>query len=476
MERIPAMGPNFEEMLHPWKIDPEIRKKATAAKNINPLHPINLYNITWRDENNEVYHFVMPKELTGVAANIIVLYGREFPSGSHKVGPTYSILAEKTVTGEVDPTTNTLVWPSTGNFGIGGAWVSKGMNYKSVVVLPEMMSKERFDLIRSYGSEVIATYGCESNVKEIYDKTKELSGENPEQIRIMNQFQEFGNYRFHYHVTGNTMVELVKERKIGNGRISAVVAAVGSAGAIASGDRVKQEFPEAKIVAIEPIQCPTLALNGYGDHDIQGIGDKHVTWIHNVMNTDTVVLLDDMDCKRMLQVISDPEGVKFLKEFVDSPMVDFMSDKFGISGICNVIGAIKTAKHYKMGTEDNIFVIATDSLSRYGSVMKQLDESLGKLDRSEAKLRTERIFHYQEPSFVFEGDTCNRQRWHNLKYFTWVEQQGKTVEELNAQKSQKYWEEQQKKVDEMNWRITNYREEHRDSLKRIMETQHEGFN
>lgn len=468
MQRLPVVGPTFEEMLHPWTIDPVVRKKAIEAKKQNPLHPVNLYNITWRDSADEVYHFVMPKELTGVDANIIVLYGQEFPSGSHKVGPTYSILSEKTVTGEVDPGKHTLVWPSTGNFGIGGAWVGRGMNYKSVVVLPELMSQERFDMIRSYGAEVIATKGCESNVKEIYDKTKELTNGDPEGIRILNQFQEFGNYRFHYHVTGNTMVELVKEKNIGNGRISAVVLTVGSGGAIACGDRVKQVFPEAKIVAGEPMQCPTIALNGYGDHDIQGIGDKHVTWVHNVMNTDGVVLIDDMDCKKMLQVLSDPEGVKFLKELGDKETLDFISDKFGISGIANVIGAIKTAKFYKMGSEDNIFVIATDSMQRYGSVMKQLDDRFGKLDRAEAKARTERIFHYQEPSFFFDGDKYSRERWHNLKYYTWVEQQGKTVEELNEQKCQAYWLKQQAKVDEMDNLIRNYREEHEDVLKGVM--------
>jgi cysteine synthase len=468
MKRLPVVGPTFEEMLHPWTVDSEVRKKALEAKKNDPLNPINLYNITWRDGNDEVYHFVMPKELTGVDANIIVLYGKEFPSGSHKVGPTYSILSEKTVTGEVNATESTLVWPSTGNFGIGGAWVGRGMNYKSIVVLPEMMSQERFDMIRGYGADVIATKGCESNVKEIYDKTKELTNSDPEHIRILNQFQEFGNYRFHYHVTGNTMAELVQEKKIGNGRVAAVVLTVGSAGAIASGDRVKQVFPEAKIIGGEPIQCPTLALNGYGDHDIQGIGDKHVTWIHNVMNMDGVVLIDDVDCKKMLNVLTDPEGQKFLKEFVDNDALEFIKDKFGISGIANVIGAIKTAKYYKMTSEENIFVVATDSLTRYGSVMKQIEDQYGKLDRAEAKSRTERIFHHQEPSWFFEGDKYNRERWHNLKYYTWVEQQGKTVEELDAMKSQAFWVKEQQKVDEMNTLIKQYREDNKEAINSVM--------
>lgn len=466
MSKVPVIGPTFDEMLHPWTIEPEIRNKALSAKKNDPLNPINLFNITWRDQDDEVYHFILPKELTGVDCNIIVMYGKNFPSGSHKVGPTYSILAEKTVKGEVDPSKHTMVWPSTGNFGIGGAWVARGMNYDSIVILPEQMSKERFDTIKRYGSKVVATHGCESNVKEIYDETKKLYANDPQRIRIMNQFQEFGNYRFHYHVTGGTMVELVKEKKIGNGKIAALVAAAGSSGILASGDKIKQNFSDAKIVCLEPTKCPTISMNGYGDHDIQGIGDKHVTWVHNVMNTDAVALIDDVDSKKMLQVLTDKEGVKLLKEIVDPSLVDFISDKFGISGVCNVIGAIKMAKFYGFKKDDNVFVMATDSIDRYGSVMDEMTKTYGKLDRVEAKARLERIFHYQEPSCVFEGDKYNRERWHNLKYFTWVEQQGKNVEELNAQKHQAYWQEQQGMVDKMNAMIKEYRQEHWDSIKK----------
>ncbi|MBM7558866.1 cysteine synthase [Marinitoga litoralis] len=467
MKKIPIVGPTFEEMLHPEKIDPEIRKRAIEMKKKDPLHPINLFNISWKDENNEIRHFVLPKELTGVKANIIVLYAKDFPSGSHKVGATYSVLMEKTIRNEVDLEKHTLVWPSTGNYGIGGAFVSSRMNYKSLVILPEEMSQERFDIIRKYGSDVIPTPGCESNVKEIYDKCNELKKNDPEHIRVLNQFEEFANYRFHYYVTGNTMIETVKRYHIGNERIAAIVLGVGSAGTIASGDRVKQEFPEAKVVAMEPVQCPTIALNGYGGHDIQGIGDKHVTWIHNVMNNDAVVLVDDVDSKKMLQVLYEEEGRKFLKEFVNPDMVDYISDKFGISGIANVIGAIKMAKFYNLNEDDNIFVVATDNIDRYHSVMKQMAETYGKLDRAEAKSRVERIFLYQETSGIFEGDKYNRERWHNLKYYTWVEQQGKTVEELDAQKDQSYWIKHQEKVHETNKLLEEYRQEHIDELRKV---------
>jgi len=294
----------------PGKIDPTIRLMAADARRTAPLDPINLFNITWRDPNGAAYYVVLPHELTGIEADIVVLYGKEYPSGSHKVGAAYSVLLEKELFGEVDPAKHTLVWPSTGNYGIGGAWVGGRMGCRSLVVLPEGMSRERFERIESYGAKVIKTYGSESNVKEIYDKTHELQASDSN-IRILNQFEVMGNYRFHYHVTGNTLVEVAGELKaqgIGRGEINAFCSAMGSAGTIAAGDRLKQAFPGHLIVGLEPIQCPTLYNNGYGVHDIQGIGDKHVTWIHNVNNMDAMMCIDDMACKKGLQLLSAEAG------------------------------------------------------------------------------------------------------------------------------------------------------------------------
>jgi cysteine synthase len=326
------------------------------------------------------------------------------------------------------------------------------------------MSQERFDLIRLYGSDVIATPGCESNVKEIYDKTKELKKLDPERIRILNQFESFANYRFHEYVTGNSMVELVNEENIGNGEIAAVVLTVGSGGTIACGDRVKKTFPNAKIIAGEPVQCPTLSLNGYGGHDIQGIGDKHVTWIHNVMNCDGVVQIDDMDCKRMLKVFTTEVGKEYLKTVLGEETVEFISDKIGISSVANIIAAIKTAKYYDLDEGDNILTVATDSIDRYHSVMNKMPD----IDRCSAKNIYDRVIRFQEPSFFFEGNMDNRRRWHNLKYYTWVEQQGKTVEELNLQMKQSYWLGKADLVEEADRLIKEYREKHKEELRKIM--------
>ena len=449
------LGPTFEEMLHPDKIAPDIRKRAVEMKTKDPLDPINLFNITWRNANNEIYYFVMPKQLTGVDANIVVLYGKDFPTGAHKVGAAYSVLVEKILFGDVDPAKHTVVWPSTGNYGIGGAWVGGRVGTKSIVVLPEGMSKERFVQIESYGARIIKTFGSESNVKEIYDETHRLS-QDPN-IRILNQFEVMGNYRFHYHVTGNTIVELadvLKKQGVGNGKISAYTSAMGSAGTIAAGDRLKQVWPDHKIVGLEPTQCPTLYNNGYGSHDIQGIGDKHVTWIHNVMNMDAIMCLDDIECKKGLQLLTEEAGWNTtVKRFgVPRASVEKMATLFGISGVCNVLGAIKTAKFYGMGAQDTIVTICTDNIDRYHSVMGEMTERFGKMDEAEATARAH-IFVDQKTDWIREGTTDTRRQWHNLKYYTWVEQQGKTVEELDAQLDPSWWVKHQQMVSEIDSKL-----------------------
>ena len=452
----PILGPTFEEMLHPDAMDPKVRAAAVAQRESAPLDPINLYNISWRDlATSAIRYEVLPPQLTGVEAPIVVLYSKDFPTGAHKVGAAYSVLVEMTLMGQVDPAIHTVVWPSTGNYGIGGAWVGGRMGTRSVVVLPQGMSRERFERIESYGATIIKTIGSESNVKEIYDKTWELRTDP--NIRILNQFEVMGNYRFHYHVTGNTIVELAAElqaRGVGNGRIAAYCSAMGSAGTIAAGDRVKQVWPDHKIVGLEPTQCPTLYNNGYGSHDIQGIGDKHVTWIHNVLNMDAIMCIDDIESKKGLQMLTEESGWAVLERHgVPAAKVRKLASIFGISGVCNVLGAIKTAKHYGFGKNDVIVTICTDAIDRYHSVMDEMTHRYGRMDEAEAGTRLQAIFHGQKTDWVKDGTPDQRRQWHNLKYYTWVEQQGKTVEELNAQMDPDWWVGHQQMVPEIDARI-----------------------
>ena len=446
----PVYGPTFAEMRSPKRIASATRKRALAALDADPLDPINLFNITWKDETGEVQHVLLPPELTGVPAPICVITGRRFPSGSHKVGAVYSILIEKQLDGTVAPGGTRIVCPSTGNYGIGGAWVGPRMGYESVVVLPEDMSAERFERIAAYGATTIKTHGCESNVKEIYDKVKELRLD-PDN-RILNQFAEMGNYRFHYEVTGNAVLDLAASlaaRGIGNGSVSAFVSAMGSAGTIAAADCIKDKQGFGCTVGLEPIQCPTMYNCGYGGHRIEGIGDKHITWIHHVTAMDFLCCIDDADCVRALQLLQEGAGVVSEALGVD---LSHLEGLFGVSGICNVLGAIKIARLQGFGPDDLIVTVATDSFDRYPSVLEDQTRREGPMLRDDALRRID-IFHRMPCDWVLEGTTAVRRRWHNQKYYTWVEQQGMTVAQLDAQLDDDWWREEAAKVDLVDARL-----------------------
>jgi cysteine synthase len=432
-------GPTFAEMRDPRRLEAALAERVRAAR-AKPLDPLNLYNIHWKDDAGEVRHTRIPRALSGVEAEIVVLLGRHFPTGSHKVGAAYSILIEKQLAADARPGAHTILCPSTGNFGIGGAWVAPRMGYRCRVVLPEDMSRERFEKIGSYGAEVVKTPGSESNVKEIYDRVRELQ-QDP-QVRVLQQFADFGNYRFHYEVTGNAILELVAslaKRGIGNGRVRALVSAMGSAGTIAAGDRLKDADPGCAIVGLEPVQCPTLFNVGYGAHRIEGIGDKHVTWIHNVLNMDWLLCIDDGECLRGLQLLEEGEAALRGELGLEPALVQEWRGTFGVSGVCNILGAIQTARLLRLGKGDVVVTVATDGFDRYPSVLRRLDATDGPMDAAEATRRIA-LFADAAPHMALEGTAATRLRWHNQKYFTWVEQQGKSVAELEALKSPGFWQ------------------------------------
>ena len=433
-------GPTFAEMRDPSLVPADARDRARAARS-RPLDPANLWNLSWKAEG-AVPFTVLPEALTGVSSPVVVLSGRHFPTGSHKVGPAYSILMEKQLEGSCAPGEQTLVFPSTGNYGIGGAWVGPRCGYRSLVVLPEDMSAERFEKIRDYGADVVATPGSESNVKEIYDKVQDLR-RAPEN-RVLNQFEEFGNYRFHFHCTSAAVDEVARGLGL---RVAAFVSAMGSAGTIAAGEALKAGHPSCAIVAVEPVQCPTLFNVGFGSHRIEGIGDKHVTWIHNVWATDLLVCVDDLACLEGLELLQEGRGI-LQEEGLHETLVLSWMDFFGISGVCNVLASIKAARHYGLGPKDAVFTVATDGFDRYPSVLRRLDAERGPMTRDEARRRLS-LFRDPHPDWVMEGTSEARRRWHNQKYFTWVEQQGRSVEELRAQEDPAFWVEQQERAAEI---------------------------
>jgi cysteine synthase len=356
--------PTFEQLKHPHKIPKEIQEKLKSI-DMQEVHPLNLFRINWnnnpKDGSIDGINFLeIPQEITGVKARIIGLIGKHFPTGAHKVGATYGCLAPYLVTGRFDPEYHKAVWPSTGNYCRGGAFNSALLTVHAVAILPEEMSQERFDWLRNIGAEVYATPGCESNVKEIYDKCHELEAESDEYL-IFNQFDQFGNSIWHYEITGNTIDELFNQLKEKKQRLSAYVSATGSAGTIAAGDYLRKLYPQIKVLASEALQCPTLLMNGFGGHRIEGIGDKHVPWIHNVKNTDAVCAIDDEDPMRILRLFNEKEGHKFLQAIGVKEEISARLPELGISSISNLISAIKLAKYYEMNENDVIFTIFTDS-------------------------------------------------------------------------------------------------------------------
>ena len=429
--------PTFAQMRNPDQIPDAIKDKL---KNVGlwEINPLNLFRITWKNEPKEhgglfgnPNYIELPKTLTGVDARIVLLLGKWFPTGAHKVGAAYGCLAPRIITGGFDPSYHKAVWPSTGNYCRGGAFDSKIMGTESVAILPEEMSKERFEWLRDViGSEVIATHGCESNVKEIYDKCWEIRRTRPDCI-IFNQFDEFGNAAWHYNTTGHAIEEVYNLIKTPKSKLAAYISATGSAGTIAAGDYLRTIAPQLKVVASEALQCPTLLMNGFGGHRIEGIGDKHVPWVHNVKNTDVVTAIDDEDCMRVFRLFNEEKGRNFLKSMgIDQELINGLN-QLGISGVGNLLSAIKTAKYYELTSDDVIFTIATDSAVMYGSRLEELNAEKGEYTDIQAAIDMERCIFGTSIAYLKELNYIDRKAIHNLKYFTWVEQQGKEIADLN---------------------------------------------
>ncbi len=434
--------PTFAEMKNPDLIDGGIKNqlKDVGLWDVNPL---NLYRITWHNEPVEkggafsgVNYIELPEELTGVKAKIVVISGKWFPTGAHKVGAAFSCLVPRLVTGQFDPTTQKAVWPSTGNYCRGGAYDSALLACDSIAILPEGMSKERFEWLKTVAGETIKTPGTESNVKEIFDKCWELRNSGQD-LMIFNQFEEFGNYLWHYEVTGSAIEEVLKKV---NGNLHGYISCTGSAGTIAAGDYLKKIFPKSRIAASEALQCPTIYMNGFGAHRIEGIGDKHIPWIHNVKNTDVAVAVDDEIPMQWIRMFNEPEGLKLLKQKgVKSDVIDKLS-WVGISGAANIIAAIKYAKYFELKEDDVVVTILTDSIAMYESRLQELNEERGAFDAFAAHEANARYFDGIGIDYLKELNYYDRKAVHNLKYYTWVEQQGKTYDEILAQwEDDSYW-------------------------------------
>jgi cysteine synthase A len=457
--------PTFAQMKNPGLIPGKVKEELKGI-GLWDVNPRNLFRITWHNEPKAqgglfggVNYLEFPSCLTGTEARIIALVGKWFPTGAHKVGAAFGCLVPRLVTGQFDPTTQKAVWPSTGNFCRGGAYDSALLACTSIAILPEGMSRERFDWLSKIAGEVIATPGSESNVKEIFDKCWELR-KSGEDLMIFNQFEEFGNYLWHYEITGHAMEEVLKHVLGPQDTYRGMTSATGSAGTIASGDYMKQLFPGSKIVASEALQCPTLLENGFGAHRIEGIGDKHVPWIHNTQNTDMVVAIDDQAVVNISRLFNEPEGRAYLvKQGVPESIVEKL-DLLGFSGISNVLSAIKMAKYYELGHEDVVLTVLTDSMELYGSRIKEMQAEYGPYTALNASADFAHYLLGQSTDNLLELTYADRRRVHNLKYFTWVEQQGRTYEEIMSQWHDRYyWTGVQAQVKEIDGLIEEFNHE-----------------
>ena len=430
--------PTISQMQNPETIPGKIRDQL---KNVGlwDVNPLNLFRITWKNEAKEFgggfqqapNYVELPPVLTGVPCRIVAMAGKWFPTGCHKVGASFGCLAPRLVTGQFDATYHHAVWPSTGNYCRGGAFNSKLLACDSVAILPAGMSKERFEWLSTIAGQVIATPGCESNVKEIFDKTWELK-QDPAMM-IFNQFEEMGNPLWHYNVTGYALKDLFESIKRPGDRFAGAAFTSGSAGTMSAGDYLKEQYPQLKLAVGEALQCPTILDNGFGGHRIEGIGDKHIPWIHNVKNTDMAIAIDDEDSQRLLRLFNTDEGKAYCRDVLklDEALVEQLS-WLGISGIANVLCCIKMAKYYELTEHDVVATVLTDSAVMYGSRIEELNEMYGPYNATEAAVDHNLHMLGVRTDSMLELTYADRKRIHNLKYYTWVEQQGKDVEDLNA--------------------------------------------
>ena len=412
----------------------------------------NLWRVHWYNDlrGNRVDvpdHVVLPSSLTGVESPIIVVFGDRFPMiTAHKVLAAYACLAPRVVTGQFDPTRHRAIWPSTGNYARGGIAISRIMASRGVAILPEGMSQERFDWLNRWcenpEADVIKTHGTESNVKEIYDACKELA-KDPGNF-VLNQFSEFGNHLGHYTVTGRALGHVFESVRNASGRdlrLAAFTSATGSAGTIAAGDRLKDEYG-TKIVAVEALECPTLLENGFGEHNIQGIGDKHIPLIHNVMNTDVVCAISDAATDELDVMFNTPEGKSYLAQAKGVPVgtIEALAH-FGFSSTCNVLASIKTAKLLDLGADDAIVTVATDGGAMYPSERAKTitNRYRGEYSHTDAAEAFGQHLGHISTEHMIDCTEADRRRIFNLGYYTWVEQQGTPFELFEQRRSQEFW-------------------------------------
>ena len=457
--------PTISELKNPDSINEDIKNKVLKLDK-DAMDPANLFRVHWfnkRDHSKFLdvpEHIVLPSEFTGVEAKIIVNLGRYFPLiTAHKVLAAYGCLLPRILNGSFDYTKHKAVWPSTGNYCRGGVAISKILGFKSVAILPEGMSKERFNWLEKWvenKNDIIKTTGTESNVKEIYDACNEL--EKDKNNDIINQFDEYYNYATHRAITGSSFEKsFLKVKGDSNLRARFYVSASGSSGTLAAGDYLKENL-NAQIAVVEATECPTLLYNGYGEHNIQGIGDKHVPLIHNVMNSDYVVGISDEATNNLNLLFNTDEGKNYLikRKGFEPDFVDRLPE-FGFSSIANIIASIKLAKKMKLTKNDAIITVATDGADLYETELAKTKKQFSKIyDQVTCAEIFAKNFEAITVDHTLELSQIDKERIFNLGYYTWVEQQGTSLEEFESRRSQSFWDKHYKDMISLDEKIKEF--------------------
>src|SRR5215469_3782900 len=465
--------PTFAELANPKLALPFALTDLLAMDPDTP-DPRNLWRVNWYNAADRKghadlpAHVILPYEFTGVKAPIVVLLGNKFPMiRAHKVLAAYACLLQRVLTGQFDPTMHRAIWPSTGNYARGGIAISRMMGCRATAILPEGMSRERFEWLAKWtehAEDIVRTPGTESNVKEIYETCKELA-RDPQNI-VLNQFCEFPNYLVHYFVTGPAITavfehlaaKLSGRQKL---RLAGFTSATGSAGTIAAGDYLKERFG-TMIVAVEALECPTMLMNGYGTHNIQGIGDKHIPLIHNVMNTDIVCAISDKATDHLDVLFNTPAGQRYLRDVMAVPQeVVAQLVNFGFSSTANVLAAIKTAKLLDLTPQDVLITVATDGSELYPSerektLCRSYPTGFGERQAAEVDAR---FLQSVGTDHMLQLTEFDRNRIFNLGYYTWVEQQGVAIEDFESRRNQTFWQELRDIVPLWEERVQRFNEE-----------------
>ena len=448
----PAIAlPTFAQLTDPSLIPRGVRE-ALAEIGPDAAHPLNLFRIHWFNDHRRTglvpvpQHIVLPPSLTGVESPIVVALGDRFPLiRAHKVLAAYGCLAPRVITGRFDPTRQRAIWPSTGNYCRGGVAISRLMGCRGVAVLPEGMSRERFEWLEAWvadRSDIVRTPGTESNVKEIYDECARLSAD-PANV-VFNQFSEFGNHLVHYYATGAALERVFRALADANPglRLRAFTSATGSAGTIAAGDYLKERFG-SKVVAVEALECPTMLYNGFGEHNIQGIGDKHIPLIHNVMNVDLVVAVSDRATDRLEILFNTAAGLAYLAAA--------QGCRCGIARGAVLARALEHLQRARSDQDREVLRLRSRRRRRDGRHGRGRDVC----ERKRAGVSREYFpngFDEVAAGEVFgehilgattdhllEPTLTERERIFNLGYFTWVEQQGVSVDDFCVRKEPSFW-------------------------------------